>query len=207
MISHKSLRILTGTSVSVWSWFAVSRLGFAAENDKLDNSFNGWEPNFSSFIYVMVVLMVIIGLIIVLLRFIAQKNKTWFSQSGIRSISALTIAQNRSVHVVQIGPKIYVLGVGEDITVVDRIEGEEQVTELLNALDHQEQNQSLRGKLKLDRLWSKFPKKQSDKGLDHEVEPVSFQKVMLDRLHEMSNQKNHLHDPYEDDERNGKDKR
>lgn len=177
---------------------------FVSENNDAVTTLTGTESLLPSFLKLVVVLLMIIGLIIVLLRFVAQKNKTWFSQPGIRSLSALTIAQNRSIHIVEVGHKIYVLGVGEDVRVIDVLEEEEEISRLKERLEASKTH-------KVQGNWMQWIKKRKHSERIEEVEAdhsdASFQQVMMDRLQHISSQKQKLHDLLEEDERNRKERK
>jgi len=71
----------------------------------------------------------IIALIYLLIRFLSSRTKQ--AQGGaIQSIGAQPLANNRSVHMVSVGGKVYLLGVGENVTLIDTITDPQQVEDL-----------------------------------------------------------------------------
>lgn len=81
-----------------------------------------------SLVKVIFVLIVIIGLILLIVKFLAKNNQAWFGKRSIRVVSGVQLAQNKSLQIVEIGDSIYLLGVGEDVRLVDKINDPEQVS-------------------------------------------------------------------------------
>lgn len=77
-------------------------------------------------VWVIIVLAVIIGLIVLLLRFLGRKNQTWLSRRAIRTIGGMALGPNKSIQVIEIGNTVYLIGVGDDITLVDKISDPEE---------------------------------------------------------------------------------
>src|SRR5690606_36997161 len=80
---------------------------------------------YSNFIWVIVVLVVLIGLIVVLIRFLAARNKLWSGGGSLQVHAGLPLGQNKSMQVVEIGDTVYVIGVGENITLLDKVDAPE----------------------------------------------------------------------------------
>ncbi|CAM3357324.1 flagellar biosynthetic protein FliO [Marinicrinis lubricantis] len=187
--------------VALNSPFAV----FAADQEESNTEFSGIESGFSSFVYVCVVLLIIIGLIVVILRFLGKKNKMLFSHPGLRVVSAISLAQNKSLQLVEVGEKIYVLGVGDDISVIDTIASAEEKDQLLYLLESK-QAETLSSKWSdwLNRMRS--PKKDEKETMDHD-DAASFQQVMMEKFNRISDQKQKLQDLLQEQEDNRKDRR
>lgn len=67
-------------------------------------------------------LVVILGLFIVIIKLLARKNKFVLPGRTVKSLGGMPLGQNKSVQVVEIGNTLYVLGVGNDIRLVARID-------------------------------------------------------------------------------------
>jgi len=72
-------------------------------------------------------LAVIIAIFLFIMKFVAQKNRAFHSGRSIKPIGGLSLGQNKSVQVVQIGHSVYVLGVGTEVQLVDRIDDPEEI--------------------------------------------------------------------------------
>jgi len=90
---------------------------------------------YGNFIQVIVVLAVVIGLIVVLIRFLAARNKRWSGERSLQVHAGVPLGQNKSMQVVEIGDAVYIVGVGEDITLLDKIDDPERVEALIASLE------------------------------------------------------------------------
>ncbi|MFB9273599.1 flagellar biosynthetic protein FliO [Cohnella cellulosilytica] len=82
-------------------------------------------------IRVLVVLGLIIGLIVFVLRFLAKRNRGWGMNRSLRSLGGFPLGTNKSMQIVEWNGRIYVLGIGDDITLLESITDPEIVDALL----------------------------------------------------------------------------
>lgn len=98
-------------------------------------------PDFSTadfyghFIQVIIALIVIIGMIVLLIRFLAARNKGWRGEKSLRVMAGVALGQNKSLQIVKIGDSVYIVGVGENITLLDKIDDREKAEELFVSLE------------------------------------------------------------------------
>jgi flagellar protein FliO/FliZ len=101
---------------------------------------NGQGPSFLwSFIQLIIVMIVLIGVIYLLIRFLSSR-KGHMQALGMRTIGIHPLTSNRSIHVVAMEDRILILGVGDDVTllqVVDQPEKVEQWKRLIPEKDTQ----------------------------------------------------------------------
>ncbi len=81
----------------------------------------------ASIIKVILALIVIIGLFIILIKFLSQKNSKWFNQRSIKLLGGVQLGQNKSLQIIELGSSLYLIGVGDDVRMVDKIEDQEEV--------------------------------------------------------------------------------
>ncbi|MBO7747884.1 flagellar biosynthetic protein FliO [Paenibacillus sp. MWE-103] len=126
---------LAGTAVS--AWLATASLASAAP------SADEGQPDFGSgtgigyLIWVIVALLLVIGLIVLLIKWLASRNRGWGTNKALRSLGGIPLGQNKSLQVVELSGRLYVVGVGEDITMLDKIDDPEAVAAILNAIEQQ----------------------------------------------------------------------
>jgi flagellar protein FliO/FliZ len=84
---------------------------------------------------VLLALALIIVLIYVLIRFLSRKTRNYDSPRKLRIIAAIGLSPQKSMQVVEVGHKLYVIGVGQDVVVLDKIEHPQEVAELIEMLD------------------------------------------------------------------------
>lgn len=72
----------------------------------------------------------VIALIILFTRFLAKRRQLWQEHSLFQNLGGAPLGPNKSVQLVKLGEKIYVLGVGEEITLLDIIDDPDEVRQL-----------------------------------------------------------------------------
>ncbi|OXS59685.1 hypothetical protein B1A99_09065 [Cohnella sp. CIP 111063] len=137
-------------------------------------------------IRVLVVLGLIIGLIVLVLRFLAKRNRGWGMNRSLRSLGGYPLGTNKSMQIVEWNGRIYVLGVGENITLLESITDAEIVDALL--AEH-EAGMADMGPALPDwlRKWTERNKPQSeDLASTTAGADSSFEKSLENRLRELS---------------------
>jgi len=86
-------------------------------------------------LWILFVLAVIVGLIIVLLRFLAKRNRGFGMNRSLRSLGGFPLGPNKSMQIVEWNGRIYVLGIGENVTMLDAISEPDTVAALLAEYD------------------------------------------------------------------------
>lgn len=81
----------------------------------------GPENNLLNLLNVIFVLAVIIILIVLLIRFLGRRNQSWTSVRTIRTLGAMGLGPNKSMQVIEIGSSLYLIGVGDTISLLDKI--------------------------------------------------------------------------------------
>jgi flagellar protein FliO/FliZ len=168
----------------------------ASSNSPLEN---GSTVNYGlSLVYVIIVLVVIVALIILLIRFLGTKNKSWFSNPMIRIIGGVGLGPNKTLQVIELGNSVYLVGVGENISLVDKISDPEEVAAILAALrEDAETNRNILPPY-LKKLVSKFRKDETPQETDLEND-ISFQEVFDSKLRRISNRKDKMEELLRED--------
>ncbi|WP_187274178.1 flagellar biosynthetic protein FliO [Paenibacillus sp. N3.4] len=138
--------------------------------------------NFDSFgmiAKVIFFLVIIIFLFFVLIKFLAKKNKGSLFGNSIRSLGGVPLGQNKSIQIVEIGHSLFVVGVGDNIQLLDKINDADEVAYITDLLTSSKDGQP--GIASLSSWISKLPKRKKE--MDEEVELTSsFQQVFHDKL-------------------------
>lgn len=100
-------------------------------SDLLDSPEKFYTGNSSADTFWMVIkviffLIIIIGIFLLIVKVISQKNKFSTGRS-IRSLGGLPIGQNKSIQVIEIGNSLYIIGVGDNIQLLEKIDNEIEV--------------------------------------------------------------------------------
>ncbi|QSF42927.1 flagellar biosynthetic protein FliO [Paenibacillus tianjinensis] len=95
-----------------------------------------------SLLKVIFVLAIIIILIVLLIRFLGRRNQTLMSGQSIRTLGALGLGPNKSVQIVEIGDSLYLIGVGENISILDKITDPAEVALIISRFEDQASGQN-----------------------------------------------------------------
>jgi flagellar protein FliO/FliZ len=74
-------------------------------------------------------------LIFFLVRFLSRKSGNFNSTRKLRIVAGIGLSPQKSMQIVEVGNKLYIVGVGNDIQVLDKIEAPEEIEALIESLD------------------------------------------------------------------------
>lgn len=77
-------------------------------------------------------LFLVLGLIYILLQFLKRKNKLFMKSNALENIGGITVGSNKSMQIVRIGSRFFVVGVGENVEILHEITDQEVVQDLLD---------------------------------------------------------------------------
>ncbi|MDO7905821.1 flagellar biosynthetic protein FliO [Paenibacillus sp. JX-17] len=142
-------------------------------------------------ITVIIVLAVIIVLIVYLIRFLSRKNNSWFSNRSVRILGGVGLGPNKSLQIIEIGSSIYLVGVGEDINLVDKVSDPEEVQLIVSLLEQEAASQ--RGALPplVAKLASRLRKEQPAQDIELE-DSSSFHEMFESKLKRMPDRREKL---------------
>lgn len=103
-------------------------------------------------VWVMVALGIVIVLIVLLSKWLSKRSKIWGVNRALRSLGGTPLGQNSSLQVVELSGRIYVVGVGQNVTLLDKIDDPLQVEELLAAFDREASQSFNMGKFNLSSI-------------------------------------------------------
>lgn len=202
LLQRWKLPALAVLSLPVQGYAAAA--AFASGNGSgtgpFNDSLNGTELQgdsgavFLMMIKVIFYLLLIIGIFLVIIKFLSKKKLRWMRGQAIRPLGGMALGQNKSIQLVEIGRSIYVVGIGDQVTLLHRIEDPEEIAHITAALTaaSAEDGPSLS---QLGRWASSFVKR--DKGSsaedDQEEQVVaSFQDVFHSKMKHMTDRKQRI---------------
>lgn len=159
-------------------------------------------------LWILFVLVIVVGLIVVLLRFLAKRNRGWGMNRTLRSLGGFALGQNKSMQIIEWNGRIYVLGVGENVTLIDAITDPETAAMLL--ADHDAEQEAMAPTLPaFIRKWM-----QRSRSMEHLDSPaaeagqdMSFEESLQKRLRQLAERRQRAEQLLEDkptsDERSG----
>ncbi|MFC4557128.1 flagellar biosynthetic protein FliO [Virgibacillus kekensis] len=77
-------------------------------------------------------LLLVLGLIYLLLKFLNKRNKLFQQVKALENLGGISVGPNKSVQLVRIGTKVYLIGVGENVEMLQEIEDEELKNDILH---------------------------------------------------------------------------
>ncbi|WP_169083069.1 flagellar biosynthetic protein FliO [Paenibacillus sp. PL91] len=127
--------------MAIWPRFAAAAAidGSSANQDE-QMVFTGSKDLAGSLVWVIISLAIVIVLIIFVIKWLSQRNRMWGTNRSLRSLGGIALGQNNSLQVVEIAGRIYIVGVGENITLLDKLDDPEQAQAVISALERQQES-------------------------------------------------------------------
>ena len=95
-------------------------------SDSASVSVGIWE-----YIKVLLALVFVIGILIFVLRFLNKRNRKYQQNSMIRNIGGHSVGSQKSVQLLHIGNRIYIVGVGEDVQLLQVISDSQEIEQMM----------------------------------------------------------------------------
>lgn len=91
-------------------------------------------PEFTAmdFVKTFLAFAFVIGLLILVLKIIAKRNQQFQKQRVLQNLGGIPLGANKSIQLVRIGSKLFVVGVGENVQLLTEIEDDSLVEQLFN---------------------------------------------------------------------------
>ncbi|AHD05947.1 flagellar biosynthetic protein FliO [Paenibacillus larvae] len=132
----KHIKRLLLAAAFLWTqlaWVAPVCYGEPASGSSLPNQTEtmpggGGETGdtFMMMLKVIFFLLIIIGLFFAIMKVLAKKNNLLFHKA-IRSLGGVPLGQNKSIQIVEIGQSLYIVGVGDNIQLLEKVDNPDQV--------------------------------------------------------------------------------
>lgn len=94
----------------------------------------GSMADLGSILWVIVALAIVIALIYIVIKWLARRSQAWGINRSLRSLGGIALGQNKSLQVVEVAGRLYVVGVGEDVRLLDLIDDKEEAEAIIAAL-------------------------------------------------------------------------
>ena len=91
------------------------------------------------YIKVLFALGLVIGLLIFILKMLNRKNLAYQQNSLMKNLGGISVGTQKSVQLLQIGNRLYIVGVGEDISLIREIEDTEEMEQILSFYENKQQ--------------------------------------------------------------------
>lgn len=111
------------------------------EPTEAENELLGQESNsgslFFEIIKIFFALLLVLALIYITLYFLKRRNKLGNRIKSLENIGVVSVGQNKSVQLVRVSNRLYVIGVGDDVTLLQEIEDEALIKDILKEKEEQ----------------------------------------------------------------------
>ena len=91
------------------------------------------------YIKVLFALGLVIGLLIFILKMLNRKNLAYQQNSLMKNLGGISVGTQKSVQLLQIGNRLYIVGVGEDISLIKEIEDSKEMEQILSFYENKQQ--------------------------------------------------------------------
>lgn len=143
-------------------------------------------------------LIVIIGIFIVIVKFLAQKNAGIASGKSLGSMGGVPLGTGKSIQIVKIGKSLYVVGVGDDVQLLEKIEDADEVALISDQL----LRRSDTGGKGLNSITSWIRGLRESRKVEEEEMDNSFQELFLSKMSNISDRKKRVAEMLKDDQVN-----
>jgi flagellar protein FliO/FliZ len=155
----------------------ASNDGVSHDEPKVDPAVLAQQEDISlvtTFIKMILALVLIIGLIYMLVRFLSRSRAIGLN-GPFRLIGGVHLAPNKSIQMIKVGNEIYIVGVGEDVNLLRRIDDPEERDQILESVESRNSFQASEWKTIRSWMGRFLQKKTVDEG-------TSFQSMLSERL-------------------------
>ena len=148
-----------------------------ADSDSASVSVGLWE-----YIKVLLSLVLVLGILIFVLRFLNKRNQNYQQNSIIRNLGGHSVGAQKSVQLLHIGNQIYVVGVGEDVQLLQVISDPQEIEQMLALYNEKHSHTSTSPYV--TELFAKFKTKRSS-----ETQSEDFSNILDKRLSEIKQER------------------
>ena len=201
MISvYKPIEI-SGAMVSDLCFGKTDQENCSDTTDRADEESENSESASSSigifdYVKVLFALLLVIGVLVFILKFVNRKTATYQQNSLMKNLGGLSLGAQKSAQLIQIGNRLYIVGVGDNITLLKEIDNEEEMNQLLAFYNNKQQEFSTTPYIK--QLMDKFKgKKEVQK-----VETKSFNELFNTKLSDLKKERSKELEGWKEKEKN-----
>lgn len=78
-------------------------------------------------------LILILALIYILIKFLGKRNKLFNQVKALENLGGISVGQNKSIQIVRIGEKVFIVGVGDNVELLQELDDEDLIHDLLHS--------------------------------------------------------------------------
>lgn len=188
------ISMVSALGMAIWPRFAAAAVEGSSANNDEQMVFTGSNDLAGSLVWVIISLAIVIVLIIFVIKWLSQRNRMWGTNRSLRSLGGIALGQNNSLQVVEIAGRIYIVGVGENITLIDKLDDSEQVKAIIASLERQQESawpKDFATQL-LNKLRDRNKKNEPEPSNEQWNKTSSFQDLLQNKLTQQADRKQQL---------------
>lgn len=137
------------------------------------------------YIKILLSLVFVIALLIAVLKFLNKRNLNYQQNSMIRNLGGLSVGAQKSVQLLHIGNRLYVVGIGDDVRLLNEISDPNEIAQILKIYNDKQSNTSTTPYIA--ELFAKFKAKQATTDEQHNEQ--GFSEILDKRLAEIKKER------------------
>ena len=183
--------------MAIIEFFQVASYSIAESNNLGSNANDlvGIGTSIKMVGYVIFCLILIISLFFIIIKVVAKKNNLMMSGRSVKLIGGVSIGQHKTIQVVEVGHTLYILGVGDNVQLISKIENAEEIEFIVEHM-HFRGNKDFPTFQSLGR-WFKGLKGQPP--MEEEELSNSFQQIFQEKMERISNRKQRVDEMFHND--------
>ena len=103
------------------------------EQNNTDSAIESNGPLLFDLVKMFFALILVLALIYLLLKFLNKRNKLFQQVRALENLGGISVGQNKSIQIVRIGQRFYLIGVGDNVQMLQEITDDDVITDLLEA--------------------------------------------------------------------------
>lgn len=154
---------------------------FVVENEQQNNSLA------LDLVKMFFALVLVLALIYIALKFLGKRNSLYSQVKALENLGGISLGPNRSIQIIRIGSKVYLIGVGENVEMLEEVTDQQMIDELLKNKEHSS------GFLQNTLFSSKAERKNSP---NENAKRKDFTKLFANELDKMKQNRNSIVNQY-----------
>ncbi|WP_169513890.1 flagellar biosynthetic protein FliO [Halalkalibacillus halophilus] len=114
----------------------------AAEEDEEQAIGESNRSLFLDFVRMIIALVLVLALIYFLLKFLQKRTRIYQQSRALENIGGVSLGANKSAQMVRVGNEYFLLGVGDDVQFLSKIEDQETIDKMLESEAPQQKQQN-----------------------------------------------------------------
>lgn len=155
-------------------------------------------PSAMEYVKTLFSLAFVIGLLVVILKYIQRRNRQYDRHRLLTNIGGLPLGQHKSIQLVKIADTYYVVGVGDDVRLLKEITNTDELRRIEEHLEEQRQDPL---ETPIGKLMQRFRNRKSNNSSVNE-QPERFEHVFQSTLDEIKKERQQQLRRWTEEERN-----